>query len=189
MPTGYTAGIEDGRIKTLKQYATKVACAFFYDMDQLPEKFVADTAWDDEEIAEAEKTLDRCRNMSISDCQQAAEKDHKKKYKEYLQSCLDARDTSEKYENMNSKVVNWKVPVELEALRKFMLQQIEESTKYEYHPTLPTKLSGMEWLEETMRRTKNDIKIHTENREKAIKRAAEGNKFLKALKEALKNAG
>ena len=185
MPTGYTAGIEDGTITTLRDYALTCARAFgacFSLRDEplgaAPEKILPDTAYYDSQIQDCTATIKRLMDMSDLEREEEAQKAFDLETKRYKDRAEEIILTRQRYESLQSATVAWCPPTALSELRLFMLQQIEISIRSDWNYVLPVRLSGDEWRAAEMKEASVRLARYTGERVKILQRAEESNKWL-----------
>ena len=192
MPTGYTAEICEKDVD-FKKFVMTCAKAFVVSTrdddinapipEQKPNRYNIDTLRDYRlELIEVEAWTEK-----------RAEKEAKSYFDKDLESHNNAVDgakaINDRITNMLSKVKAWKQPTDKHAaLKKFMIDQLEETLKYEGTFTLPTpvKQSGKEFKENRIGSIKRSIKYYEERTEQDAKSAEESVYWLQKLKDSLK---
>jgi hypothetical protein len=188
MPTGYTAGIEDGKITTLADYALLCARAFGATIMQrddptadLP-KLRAEESHHAKELAKSVRHLAIIEAMTEGDTEAAAKAEYTKANREYEESSAKRREELARYDALRKQVNAWQPPTpDHVELKKFMLQQIEVSTQRWYTPKPPKKHTGAEWRQEQIASTTWSINYHTEGKAKEEERNAGANDWIRAL--------
>lgn len=192
MPTGYTAGVEDGSITTLAQFAMTCARAFGALIDMrdeptgapIPLTIKPHTEYNDMSLAEALNALDRVVHLSEYDCDAAAEAEFAKEIASFEEYQAEQAAQNARYLAMIAKVEAWQVPPSHEHMREFMLQQLRISL-HDYTPATPTKMTGGQWREATEAKSRHDIAYHSKQIAEEIARAAERTEWLQQLRVAL----
>lgn len=138
MPTGYTAGVQDGTITTFRDFATKCARAFSVNMlmrdepSDAPIKRYEPSPYHKEQIEKARAALYDAERMTETEAaaQLATEiAENGKRLQREIASC--ALHVS-RYETMLAKVKEWTPPTtEHSAFKKFVEEQIEQSIRFD----------------------------------------------------------
>jgi hypothetical protein len=196
MPTGYTAMI-DGTC-TFKKFAMTCARAFGscitmrddpFDKE-IPEKF-EESPYHKDRYKEETTELARLEAMSITDAEIQARQEYEKKVahnSEHLEKC---NTQISYYGQMLKHVYAWNPPThEHTELKKFMIQQITDSIKYDdmrqyYEENMPVLQTGKQWLKSKIAQTKDSIKYHEKNIQKETELTAFRNKWIKDLRDSL----
>lgn len=133
MPTGYTAGIEDGEITTGKDFLKLCTRAFGIAMDlrdeplsvHTPTKFEPNTYYKDR-YEEAKEELEKCRKMSFEEAKTKMIKSHAGRVKMYRSIAERYIENNNKYAKVRAEVEAWIPPTpEHYNLKKFALGQID----------------------------------------------------------------
>lgn len=133
MPTGYTAGIEDGKIATGKDFLKLCTRAFGVAISlkdeplsvPTPTKFEPNTYYKDR-FEEEKAELEKCRNMSFEDARDRMIKSHADRVRMYKSITERYIENNKKYAKVRAEVEAWNPPtLEHYALKKFALEQID----------------------------------------------------------------
>ena len=190
MATGFTAPIYDNESIEFNDFVLRCARAFFYDLDEIPDKFEA-SDFHKKRIAKNEKQLELVSKMSENNCSLAADKEYKRAVKDRKKSIKDKTALKNRYETMLAKVEQWTPPTEEhKALKKFMIDQLQTSIDFDCHvfpEKEPVRVTGKQWKEEQIQRLTEDIKRDKEYHEKEINRTKKENEWVKSLRQSLKN--
>ena len=133
MPTGYTAGIEDGTITTGKDFLKLCTRAFGIAMDlrdeplsvPTPTKFEPNTYYKDK-LEEAKAELEECRKISFEEAKAKMIKSHADRVKMYKSIAERYTENNKKYAKVRAEVEAWNPPtLEHYNLKKFALEQID----------------------------------------------------------------
>lgn len=95
---------------------------------------------------------------------------------------------------MLSNVNNWQPPTkDHEELKRFMIDQLEQSIKFDdmsrYYMDNPAiLLTGQSWILKKKQECLMDIAYHTKERTEEISRTLERNKWIKDLRDSLKDS-
>jgi hypothetical protein len=194
MPTGYTAAISKGI--SFEKFTMDCARAFgalIVMRDEpadapIPDEFQPS----DYHLKELEKLYEerkKLTGMALKDgaAKKMAEEEYEKVYKYWEDSNKQRLELKNKYNEMLAKVVAWEPPTaDHVGLKDFMVQQIQDSIKWdcnEYDP--PKKQSTEEWYSEKCAEVQRSILYHKENHEAEVKRARERSQWVKDLKNSL----
>jgi len=196
MPTGYTLDLYDGKNLTFEEFALKCARAFGALISMrdkpidapIPEKFEP-SDYHLKEIEKAKKRLEEIKGWNEEKAEQEAEQAYKEALKKREETIKKNELIRKRYEDMLFKVQKWKPPTpDHEGLKKFMIQQLEESIEFDcFIPEMPQCLSGEEFREEQIKKALNDIEHHGKEYVEEVNRVYERNKWLLLLRESLKN--
>lgn len=197
MPTGYTAPVNDGTITTLKDYALTCARAFGALIElrdepgstPIPERFKRST-YHDERLAEANTELAALLVLTPAERQQRADKANADALAYWQKSKADRAAIKARYDAMLAKAKNWVPPTpDHEEFKNFMVSQLEQSVKFDTtgygEDTPPEPVSAEEWYASALKEARRNITYHTEGRDEEIRRTAERQAWLDALRGAL----
>lgn len=120
-----------------------------------------------------------------------------------LQQYLDEKESKEvskrenialrlKYEAMLENVRNWQPPTsEHVALRNFMINQIDESIRFDCNPVFYDKptilLTSQEWMRQRLEKVDWNIEYHSKSHAEEVERVRTRNEWVRALRESLEN--
>jgi hypothetical protein len=191
MPTGYTANVQEGKIKTLREYALCCARAFGalinmrdepYDKP-VPKILPMNMTYYDERIAARQKTFDEVTGLSISECTERARMEFGQLLKAHWERENTRATQQHRYEEMLTRVLNWKVPEELQGLKEFMTSQLQESIEHDcsYRSKAPVLLTGKNWRAKELANVVDDLAWYSKRRQEEIARVEDRNAWLKAL--------
>lgn len=133
MPTGYTAGIEDGTITTGKDFLKLCTRAFGIAIDlrdeplsvPTPTEFVLDTYYKDR-IDRAKKELEHAKNMSFEDAKVKMMKSYAENVAMYKSLAEKDIENNKKYAKVKAEVKAWNPPTaEHYDIKRFALEQID----------------------------------------------------------------
>lgn len=197
MPTGYTAAVQDGSITELAPFALQCARAFgalVMMRDEpsnaaIPEEF-APTDFHAQSLEKAMAKQSMLLAMTPDEAATAALSDFTAKVAYRAEDHAKRQQHMERYTAMMIKVITWKAPTpDHEPMRNFMIKQLEESIDFDcsdvYEGRPPAEQVGEEWLAERLECAVRDIDYHTEKHAAELKRNAERNAWVKALRESL----
>lgn len=193
MPTGYTADVQDGKITTLREFALACSRAFGAliimrdnPMDApIPRQLVPDTRYYDERLAEARKVLDEVPTLSADECEARAKAEFDAAMASHMKYETNRAIARQRYKEMLSRVEHWSVPEEIDGLKKFMIEQLNESIRFDcsedYKPAPPKRLTGERWREQALEKASRDWAYQSVEREKEIERTKGRNQWLDSL--------
>lgn len=153
MPTGYTAGIEDGTITTGKDFLKLCTRAFGIAMDlrdkplsvPTPTKFEPDTYYRDR-IEKEKAALENAKNMSFEDAKAKMAKSYEDRIKMYNSIAERYIENNKKYAKVRAEVEAWNPPTkEHYNLKKFALEQIDMC------------IEKQEWIDEYLQKSNEKL--------------------------------
>lgn len=200
MPTGYTAGVQDGTINKFPDFAMACARAFGAlvmmrddPMDaKVPDKFEP-SDYHVKAKANAEARMVQLVAMTEDECRDAALVD----FKEAEAHLADDKDKAllhkGRYLKMLAEARRWTPPTpDHEGLKKFMVDQLQQSVDHDcdtsFHP-VPVLKPGREWHVDAVASTQRDIQYHTEQMIEEEKRARTRTEWVKSLRLSLPEPG
>lgn len=200
MPTGYTYGIEDGKITTAKDFL--MLCARNFDAcfsmrdesfdAEIPEKFEKN-AYYEENIKREQEELNMWINMT-------PEESHEK-YEEYIKSKNDNAEkelikllnNNKSYIKIFMGISNWTPPTpDHECLKEFALNQLNMSMEdinfamERLWDTIKTNENYNEWLKNNIILCKESIEYYKKSDRDETTRIERRNKWIEKLRESLK---
>ena len=198
MPTGYTSEIGTKDNLTFKEFTLKCARAFGACIHQrddasdiLPQKQKVDN-YHISQLNAAIKKLKTFKKTSKKVLRQKMERDFLKRNKELLISIEKTHALQNKYKLMLKKVNNWIPPsTEHDGLKKFMIEQIAESIKWDcstsyYEEGLSReKESFEEYYTDKLKSLEKDIKYHEEKYNEDVERTNKANQWIEDLYNSL----
>ena len=196
MPTGYTLDLYDGKDLTFEEFVLKCARAFGALIGMrdksivapIPERFEP-SDYHLKELEKTKKRLKEIKEWNEDKAKQEAERAYQEALKKREEFIKKNKLIRKRYEDMLSKVREWKPPTPDHVdLKKFMIQQLEDSIAFDcFIPEMPQRLSGEEYKEQQIKKALNDIDYHEKEYAKEVNRVYERNKWLLLLRESLKN--
>lgn len=197
MPSGYTAGVQDGTITDFRDYAMKCARAFGAlimmrddPMDaEIPEEFQPST-YNAERVAESRAELAKLESCSEEEAQAMADADHAKKVEYRLEALERKRIERKRYESMLEKARAYIPPTEDHSkYAEFLVSQLEESIKWDcdesYYEAEPVRLDGHTWKMQRMQSLREDIKRNLERQQEENERTDSRNRWIAELRKSL----
>jgi len=195
MPTGYTLDLYNGKDITFEEFVLKCARAFGALIDvrdepmdaPIPERFEP-SDYHLTELIKAKKRLKEVKKWNEKIAEQEAERTYQEALKKREEFVKKNNLIRKRYEDMLSKVREWKPPTPDHVdLKKFMIQQLEDSIEFDcFIPEMPQSLSGEEYKEQQIKKALDDIDYHEKEYAKEVNRVRERNKWLLLLRESLK---
>jgi len=204
MPTGYTAGILDGKVKTFSEFAKLCmkafgACIHMRDDDMNAEyKPMIPSSYYKDELEKAQKELEQAQTISDSKiiCNRKKSLNKDKKYAE--KRILEITDNKNKLKEFLKEAVEYVPPTKDHiGVKKFMIEQlhltIENDGKTDYHDKelieIENQLNNIDPIKirkELIESAKEEIKYCTKHYQEEVNRCNENDKwvsdFLKSLK-------
>ena len=210
MPTGYTSFIENGKVKTAKQFLHLCLRAFGvcinmrddglevkddYTKDLL-KGFQEDIDYHKKQLKSAEKKLSEIKNISEEELYKKYIAETKEKIKDLQRGKTDEFNKYGDYLRIRESISKWDCNPEFQNVKDFAINQINISipsgSYYEEELAKigkPTKEGFLEKKEEYLQKLIDsaqwDVDYHKEELEKAIKRRDDNLKFYKEFKEDL----
>lgn len=138
MSTGYTARLYDGEDTTFAEFAVECARAFGALIDlrdipsaEIPEVFAVDPR-KYERIESARAKLESWKNITPEELIEKATEDHNSFIKREYELAVRRNGIRDRYDSMLEKVTLWNPPTDEHVeLKKFMIEQLEESIKHD----------------------------------------------------------
>jgi len=196
MPTGYTAKLCNEE-QSFQQFAMSCARAFGACMSMREESQDSEipifepSDYHDKELAKAEEKLETLKNMLPKDKVAYGQAIKDKDVKYHKERIATIALTNARLNDMRRKVNAWTPPTEdHQEMRKFMHQQLTISLDdTDYHERKLDELETQVPINiqiDAVKKALRDIKYHTEERLKEIKRVKGRNDWVSQLKDSLK---
>lgn len=190
MPTGYTAPIEKGI--SFREFVLNCARAFISRDDKAITDDVKPSEYHSNELKKLQQELRDLHVMTVEEADIRAHKEYSE-LKNGNETFLKNKDElRKKYDLMLVEVIKWCPPThEHDALKEFMIDQIQKSINFDcgdYSHILqePCLLPPLQWINKERDRIFHDIKYHTKEDNEERERVALNNKWVRDLKECLK---
>ena len=205
MPTGYTAGILDGKVNTFEEFATVCTRAFGATihmrdnpMDS-PYEPRTPSDYHTNSIQSKRERLEEIESMSdekiVEDFNTQLEEDLK-----YHQTKMEEdKRNLEKLNSMLESAKSWVPPTEdHQPFRNFMIEQIESTIKVDGDPSYHTNkmveikkqmeegINPKEYREETIQEIKSQISYHETEYQKELVRCKDSNDWMDKFFESIK---
>lgn len=192
MATGYTAKIKEGQ--TFNDFVLGCARAFgacIAMRDDPADKPIPDefkpSDYHANEMKEAAARLQEILHMTHERAVKAAKYANSKNMDEFNRNTAENNDLKEKYESMLALVHAWIPPTkEHEGLKVFMLEQINESKRFdccEQKP--PVEISVDEWVTGQIKETARSLHYHNKEHAEELIKAKERTQWVKDLRQSL----
>ena len=206
MPTGYTAGILDGKVNTFEEFATVCTRAFGATihmrdnpMDS-PYEPRTPSDYHTNSIQSKRERLEEIESMS----DEKIVEDFNARLKvdlEYHQTKLEAdKRNLEKLNSMLESAKSWVPPTEdHQSFRDFMIEQIESTIKVDGDPSyhgdkiieiekqMEEGVNPKEYREETIQEIKRQISYYETEYQKELVRCKNSNEWMEKFFESIKN--
>jgi len=182
MGTGYTHGVEEGRITDLKEFV--LVCANVSDMKTLPK---SEVSYHTKALEDLNAELNKLQGLTpteINRLQDAHIKTTERQNKEYSDN---KKLYVKRFEAMLAKVRKWEPPTPGHTqLKQFMIEQLEDGIKENsevFQWKIPPKVKPSQYIKEERTRLFKDIEYHTnELRDENEKRAKENSWIIELFK-------
>lgn len=203
MPTGFTAGILDGEIKTFSEFAKKCMRAFgatIHMRDEDIDKEYEERRPSDyhvEEYEKAEKALNEINSMDDNELIKLHLKELEVEKDRIVKSIEKANSDRSKLTDMANQITRWNPPTDEHTnFKNFMLDQIQKTIEFDCHTdyyerrlrNIDESLSSMnpsEIRSEKIQEIKEDILYHETEHAAELKRCRDSNKWAKDLIDSL----
>lgn len=196
MPTGYTCGVQEGKITTLEEFALRCARAMGANIMMRDERMDAPikeyevSPWHAEQLEAAKAWLYDFERMSLEEAAARIDKENAERSRELWSAKEKAQIERNRYETMLANVKAWTPPTaDHEGLKKFMIEQLEDSIKHDcyergqyYQPDIRTP---QEYLREQIAEAKRQVADREETLAKEHKVTRERNEWNRQLRESL----
>lgn len=195
MPSGYTCGVQDGTIKTFREYALQCArafgaCIMLRDDPLSPDipEFKPST-YHAENSSRDRSSLRRVNAMTADEVQAACDAEYTKACESRLKSLERIAVDRARYEAMLLKAKAFVPPTSEHAeFAKFLVTQLEDSIKgdcsTDYYAE-PVRKTVDEWKREKLASLTKSIQYHEDEQANENERTKQRNEWVNALKEQL----
>jgi hypothetical protein len=198
MPTSYTATIKDGI--TFEQFALRCARAFIplvtmrdEPLDATISEVLRPSEFHANECLKCAEDIERIERMTEAEADAASVREVEAESDRAYKFIDDAGDLRFEYEEMIRQAKYWRPPTkDHEQLQVFMLQQLDESIRYDcgtsyYDKALLAKpLPGLEWKAKTLARLRENAARHADEHAKEICVFLKRDEWVDALRKSLK---
>lgn len=203
MPTGYTAGIIDGEIKTFKQFATLCMRAFGATLhmrddglDKVYEPRVPSKYYEDN-IAKAKTMLQQANTLPDEAIIQSRYEELEKEKQRLLDHIAKSKENLKSLNSILAEVNSYSPPTfEHTGIKDFMIQQINETIKFDCDTSYcKNKISEID-IELSVTdaakirkvlidKTNKDLYFYTAENAKELQRCAQANKWVEEFLQSL----
>lgn len=195
MPTGYTAGVQDGSITDFASFAMLCARAFGATIDMrddpldkpIPE--FKPSMYHAEQLPDYHKRYYELIHMSLDECEAAAQKEYDDAVSRWAEREDRRWRERTRYQAMIDCASAWVPPTpDHNRFKDFMLEQLNESLEFDCggeHDKQPVKKSATDWLLNAIKSCEWHIAYHEEHHAAEIERVAKRNAWVRALRESL----
>lgn len=197
MPTGYTAALIEEKEISFEEFVLTCARAFGALIEmrdepmnaKIPDEFHV-SEYHTVELAKAKQRLNEFKSFTPEDYNKKAREKFEQDVVDYERRLEKNGFTHRRYSEMLIKIRNWKEPSpDHEELKKFMIEQIESSVKFDvYEPDKPVIITGEEWANKELSSITWDIEYHTKKYQEEVERVASRNRWVKQLRDSLSQA-
>lgn len=207
MPTGYTAGILDGKITTFEQFATQcmraVGATIHMREDDMDAKYKPriPSKYHKKQIAFYKRKLKEALNITYEDICKEYKDNLSERRKSYVKYVIERRINAGVMNDMLSKVQAWQAPTpEHIEFKKFMIGQLQDTIKCDCDPTyyeneireIDLQIEELPYIEfaqlrkERIEQAERDIEYHIEEYKAEVDRCNESNEWVETLLKSLK---
>lgn len=199
MPTGYTAGLLDGKITTFPQFAKQCMRAFGATIHMRDENMDMEyeprmpSKYHDEEIKKAKKLLRDANSLSDKDVVEIRRKELDESKKHHENSIRIGKEQEQTLSRMLEKVSEWEPPTtEHTGVKEFMVDQIQKTIDFDckgryHHKELEQIELELQNLEaKTVRQSmvdkaNKDLQYHLKEQAAEIKRCSDSNQWVETF--------
>ncbi len=194
MPTGYTAGVQDGTITEFRAFALQCARAMgalvmMRDdaMDApIPDEFKPSTYYDDA-VAKAKASLADLDAMTSETLSQRWNAEREETVRRWEQREAERKIQRGRYEAMLLQVRAWTPPSpDHDGLKEFMIEQLQQSIDFDCKGFGEPVIEGpSNWFARKKIEAERDVAYYTAERTKEIERAEGRTRWVRQLRESL----
>ena len=194
MPTGYTAPVQSGEIKTLEQFVMTCVKAFGVCLElrdspdaEVPTEFVM-SDYHSIKLKEAQAKLDEIRAMSGEEIIHAEEEDWVEKRLDYASRVKKMAVEEDNYKQMIKLVSGWNPPPKFFPLKEFMLDQLKIGLEFDIYKIDPPIrfTTARDWHTKQIEDATWNVEYHFKHELKDQNTTIERNTYLRELREAIK---
>jgi len=205
MPTGYTAGILDGKINTFEEFATVCTRAFGATIhmrdDSLDSPYEPRTPSEyyTRTIQEKKEELEKYTSLSDEDFLAEMQEGLKENLEYYKKRLEESTKNLEKLNSILESVKSWIPPTEgHESFRVFMIDQLEQTIEHDGDPSyyvekimetekeLGKKVNVEKERRSAIKEIKSQISYHEIEYQKELERCKNSNKWMESFFESIK---
>jgi len=186
MPTGYTSGVQNGKITTFEQYAIGCMRAFLVDMKESglsdPIEAIEPSDYHSKEFWRCSNQLADIRDMTDEQIELALKAETELAEKEIADRKAGKTRELERYSAMMSIAKSYIAPTkEHSKFRQFMIEQLGDSIEHDCRMTeliYPKAKTPAEWREGRIEYLMREMSYHYEKNLEEIKHCAERNEWV-----------
>lgn len=198
MPTGYTAGVADGTIKTFREFALTCArafgaCVMLKDeplSSEIPEFEPCD--YHSKELQKDERELAKILAASDEELRGIHDQEMQEKVRRAEKGLADNTEQLCRYSAMLQEAQRYLPPTpDHSALAQFMVSQLKESLSFDdssdYWKREMQTIPFDEWKQTKLTKLKSGIERHKDEYKKDVERTNQRNKWVRDLKRSLEH--
>ena len=200
MPTGYTAGVQTGKIIELKDYILDCSRGFgalIHMRDDNNSSTVKHREVSDyhlKQLEKVQKDFEEFKNTTDEQIQQKLNENYNQCLKDKDEGLKRFEEGKQRYLDMLNKVKLWEPPTtEHFNLKNFAIKQLEDSLSFDYSDNMkdyyleiPLKEDLDSYKSYKIKSYLKDIKYHAESYKQEIENVEEANKWIDDLIDSLK---
>lgn len=191
MPTGYTSKLYEDEPQTLREFildCSRAVLPFMKESSGPPPEQVEERSYHADKLREAHERLDAARALTMGDAEAAANAEYHQETTRRNAARRENEALRSRYESMLNDVRQWNAPELAEGLKRFMIEQLVESIKYDCDGgRVPTAelLSPSAYRDKLIKKALWDVDYHSKQLGEEIERARKTNEWLDAFFAAL----
>lgn len=193
MPTAYTHKVMEGSCESFSEFALLCARNFGACVSMRDDPLSKDipefepSTYHKVELERSLKELEVLESSTPEDIEHLYKDYVKKELDYYKRASKEHINTRIRYEQMLLKVRLWNVPTQdHENLKKFMIEQLESSIKYDcYEVTLDINSNMTTWFNDKLRQASDKVVYHEKHWVEEQSRVSTRNQWIKDLKDSL----
>lgn len=200
MPTGYTYHIENGEVKTGKDFLVMCArefgaCITMRDKgfdEPIPEKFEPNDYYA-KALDRAFEKLDKYKNMTLDEAKALIDEEYEKRQEECRSKIIEERNKKKMYTKIKKEIDEWEPPTDGHlGLKKFALDQIKISSEHDYISCYEDELnkpktSPEDYIKHGLSAAIDDLAYAKKHMEEEKERVDERNAWIKDLRDSLQS--
>ena len=194
MPTGYTAGIEEGKITSGAEFLMLCARGFGACIDMrdeplskpIPDKFQPNGYYA-ESLLRAQRKLAEYKAMTPTEIHEQNEAEYQKRVEQEKARQKKYEEMFARYQSVRDEVERWVPPTaDHDGLKKFALEQIDMCMP-DFRPRQENieRISDDEWITQRIDMYSRDIPYYEERIEEERKNYESKNKWIRDLRKSL----
>ena len=203
MPTGYTAGIIDGEIKTFDQFAKKCMRAFGATIHMRDEPMDKEyeprepSSYHTDKIQEIKNEIEKIESLSNDEIVQLRTDELRSEIKRQSEAIKKNKKTEKKLRRMLNDVQDWNPPSENHTgFKNFMIEQLEKTIEFDCGISWQesalkkaeeqiTSIVGEFERERILQKLNKDLEYHQAEHQKKVERCEQANEWVQKLVESL----